>query len=720
MPGLSSVLDIGRWALFTSQSAIETAGNNIANVNTPGYSRRKVIIEEAPSIDFSPGQLGRGVRAKEIVREFDDFIEKQYLNKYADEERWKSLHENLDSVQTVFKNEEGRGLSAALEKFWSAWQDLAQRPDDGSVRTALLGSTQNLLQTINIASTDLRRLQTQVNDFIQQDVDKANKLIEEISDINRQIIAHEIPGKNIPNELYDKRNKLMRELAQLMDINVMDHGGGNLLITTRAGHTLVDGVEHYRIAFESPQTFTTLSANSNFDGQIYFDGSDDYEYTFEVVQAGPVTDSKNSSPPPAELKISIDGGKTWLKDEDGNLITIPALDYNAKVHVPNSNIDIWFGDPNDPSTYSGSNDLQVGDRFEVIPKHGLYWYKTSSSKVNITPMILGNGTDNSRRLVGGTLTGEFNFRDNYVGEIREKFNEFARELVWEVNQRHSQGAGLKKFAEVTGTYTTTNTSVPLGSESSGLAFYDKLQKGNVEFYIYNKETDELITGPLTLDMDGTYADNVKSPFDPSTDSLEDIRDAINNDPRINTYLQASIIDGKLHLEAKSGYRVAFGTDSSGLLAALGINTFFEGTSAENIAINPVVNNNLDFINAGKVNGSGETNPGDNTTANSIAKLQYTQVEFTTKTEGTTHDTLQNYYNSLTAQVGAYTQRADYNQKFFESLTKDLDERQKEISGVNLDEEMSNLLKFQQAYTAAAKLITVSEQMMNTVLQMFVG
>ncbi len=714
MPGLGSVLDIGRWALFTSQTAIETAGNNIANVNTPGYSRRKVIIEEAPSIDFSPGQLGRGVRAKEIVREFDDFIEKQYLNKYSDQERWKALYENLDSVQTVFKNEEGSGLNAALAKFWSAWQDLAQNPADGSVRTALLGDTQNLLQTINIASSDLGRLQLQVNDFIKQDVDKANKLIDQIAEINREITAHEIPGQNIPNELYDQRNKLMRELAQLMDINVIDHGGGDLLITTRAGHTLVDGVEHYKIAFEEPQTFTTLTANSNFDGQIYFDGSDDYEYTFEVVQAGSVDGIT-----PAKLKISIDGGRTWLTDEDGNLITIEAHSYNSKVHVPNSNIDIWFGDPDNSSTYTGTNNLEVGDRFEVIPKQGLYWYKTSSSKVNITPMILGNGNDNTRRLVGGTITGEFNFRDNYAGQIKEKFNEMAKELIWEVNRRHSQGAGLKKFSEVTGTYRVNNTSVPLGSESSGLFFYDKLQKGNIEFYIYDKDTDQLVTGPLSLDMDGTYTDNVKTPFDPSTNSLEDVVDAINNDSRLNQYIQASIVDGKLQLTTQSGYRVAFGTDTSGLLAALGINTFFEGSNAQDIAVNPVVNNNLDFINAGSVNGAGETNPGDNTTANKIAQLQYEQVKFTTKTEGTTSSTIQNYYNSLTAKVGAYTQRADYNHKFFESLANDLDQRQKEISGVNLDEEMSNLLKFQQAYTAAAKLITVSEQMMNTLIQMVV-
>ena len=717
MPGLGSVLDIGKWALFASQSSIETAGNNIANVNTPNYSRRKVILEEAPSIDFFPGQLGTGVQAKEVVRIFDDFVEKQYLNKYSDQEKWRILYENLDSVQTLFKNEEDSGVSASLEQFWMSWQNLAQRPDDSSVRTALLGDTNNLIQAVNIVATDLDRVQIQINDSIQQDVNQANKLIQEIADVNRQITAHEIPGKNIPNELYDKRNKLMRDLAQLMDINVIDHGRGDLLITTRSGYTLVDGVEYYRIAFEGPQSFTTLTPSSDFDGQIYFSGSDEYEYTFEVVTEGYVRSDPSASDV-ARLKISIDGGQSWLTDENGNYITIPALTYDRKISVPNSDIDIWFGDPDDPSQYSGSNPLKVGDSFQIVPKHGLYWYKTSSSKVNITPMIMENGQDNTRRLVGGTLTGAFNFRDNYIGEIKEKFNEFTKELIWEVNRIHSQGAGLTKFGEVTGTYQVNNLNVALGSNSSGLFFYDKLQQGNIEFYIYNNTTGELETGPLFLDMDGDYTDNIRTNFDPSTHSLSDIVDAINNDPRLSAFMSASINDNKLVLKTTdSNYRIAFGQDTTGLLAALGINTFFEGENISNIAINPYVNQNINFISSGRVNGAGETNPGDNTTANSIAELQYKRISFTTKSEGTTFDTLEGYYNSLTAKVGSYTSTAEYNYNFFESLAKDLDARQKEVSGVNLDEEMSNLLKFQQAYTAAAKLITVSEQMMDTLIQM---
>lgn len=130
-----------------------------------------------------------------------------------------------------------------------------------------------------------------------------------------------------------------------------------------------------------------------------------------------------------------------------------------------------------------------------------------------------------------------------------------------------------------------------------------------------------------------------------------------------------------------------------------------------------MNNNTELINAAHVNGAGDVNPGDNQTANDVAALQYTAVDFNTSVEGETQQTLQEYYNGLSADVGIKVSKAGYNKNFYKSLEDDLKSRQESISGVNLDEEMSNLIKYQQMYTAAAKLITTSEQMMQTLVQM---
>lgn len=690
MGGITSVLNIGRWALFSSQSAIETTGNNISNVNTEGYSRREVLLEEAPSINYAPGQLGTGVRATQVIRHFNAFIEEQYTSKLSDQKRWETLSENLKTVESVFNDSDDSGLNKALSKFWGLWQDVGQRPEDESTRTALLGQTRNLLNTIHIADQDMTRLQRQMDDFIGQDVSEVNDILGQIADLNAKITANTVEGRNNPNKLLDDRNRLIRELSHKMDTKVIDNGVGDLIITTKAGHTLVDGPEHFRIAQEGPQAFQSLSADSDFDGQINFSGRSEYEFTFEVTTGGDVGGANA-----AELKVSIDGGQTWLKDDDGSDLTLSAHGEDSKITVPNSEVKIWFAD--------SSNQLRSGDTFTVMPKSGLYWYENSSSKMNVTPMVQGNGQDNERRVVGGTLAGEFMFRDAAIGEYREKLDAFTKGLVWEVNRIHSQGAGLEKLTEVTGTYRVDNSGEALGDYSSGLTFNTRLQQGSMSFYLYDEHTGELVSdSPQNVSLN------------PETESLEDLRNKITDDVE---NLSASIVNGALQIQATDGRAFAVGHDSTGVLAALGVNTYFQGSDSEDISLNSTVNNNLNFLNAGHVNGAGEVNQGDNTTALDIADLQYSEVQLSTKSEGTTTQTLQEYYSSLTSTVGSRTAEAQYNADFFKTLADDLDERQKEVSGVNLDEEMSNLIKYQQAYTAAAKLITTAEEMMQTLMRM---
>ena len=118
-----------------------------------------------------------------------------------------------------------------------------------------------------------------------------------------------------------------------------------------------------------------------------------------------------------------------------------------------------------------------------------------------------------------------------------------------------------------------------------------------------------------------------------------------------------------------------------------------------------------------MNGAGELNTGDNTTALAMYDLREIEVSISTVTEGTTRSTMLSYYNSLVGNVGTDTSRAKFNQNFYGTLANELDERQQQVSGVNLDEEMTDLIKYQASYTAAAKLITTADQMLQTILSL---
>jgi flagellar hook-associated protein 1 FlgK len=402
-----------------------------------------------------------------------------------------------------------------------------------------------------------------------------------------------------------------------------------------------------------------------------------------------------------KFSVSVDGGKTWMTNEEG----VSEFTYTDQPFLlPDGKGTLTF-----PNGTDGNVALQQGDSFTVLPNKSLFWYETTSSRINITPQIMPNGEDNERRLTGGTLAGYFQFRDASVGGYLEKLDAFSKSLAWEVNRLHSQGAGLDRFENVLGTYGMTNSALSLQS-GAGLAFGDKLESGNLMIGVYEKSTGALAQFSA-LDFNATLA-GVQN-FDPATHTLQNVITAINTS--FPGMLTASAPDNHLQITAADGYDFAFGSDSTGLLAALGINTFFDGSDARTLSLNNDVRSNTARINTGHINGAGEMNEGDNTTAKAIAALQSNAVTTRTVTEGTTRQTLGEYYSTLVAKAGSDTKTSKFNFEYQQALANDLKARQESVSGVNLDEEMTNLIKFQHAYTAAAKLITTAESMLEVLL-----
>lgn len=704
MTGIASMFNIGKKSLFANQAAIEVVGNNISNANTEGYSRQAVRFEDGYYISYTPGQLGTGVNAAEVIRYFDEFTEVMYNTKSSEQQRWQKLYENLQNVEMIFNESNAKGVNSALSAFWADWQTLATSPDNQSVRSALLGHASNLEQAIGVVYSDLQRLQSQTDDTIMAEVGEINKLLESIATLNGQITVTEETGKNNANGLRDERATLVRQLAEKIDIRYIDNGLGNVTITTQAGHTLVDGVSSFRLAFETVPSIPYLQSNSSdpvYNQLPTFSGESSSEYTVKILNTAAVPPA---SPTDDKLRfsVSVDGGKTWLVDETG----ASEFTYTGEAFLlPDGRGTLTFPDGTD-----GKVHLQAGDRFQVLPNKSLFWYETTSSKVNITPQIMPNGEDNERRLTGGTLAGYFQFRDSSVGGYLEKLDAFSKSLAWEVNRIHSQGSGLERFETVVGTYGVTNSALALQTEA-GLAFGDKLEGGSLMIGVYDKNSGAL-TQFSALDFSSVDPPGVQN-FNPKEHSLASVAAAIND--TFSGKLTASVLDNHLQITAADGHDFAFGSDSTGLLAALGINTFFDGSDARTLSLNNDVRSNTARINTGHINGAGEMNEGDNTTAAAIAALQSKAVTTRTVSEGPTRQTLGEYYSTLVAKAGSDTQASKFNYEYQQALANDLKSRQESVSGVNLDEEMTNLIKFQHAYTAAAKLITTAESMLEVLL-----
>ena len=691
MPGINSILNIGQGALFAEQAAIHVTGNNIANVNTPGYSRQAVRFEDNGYIDYVPGQIGLGTRAAEVIRYFDEFIEKSYVEKNGTASRWETQHGMLLNVDGLFNESNSTGLSALFSAFLNEWSDLSARPDDIPSREALLASAQSVANVIRQEQEYMHNLEVTTDNLIRQDVDKINLLLEKIANLNKQIKQHDEPGVNNANTLLDERDLLIRELSSHIDVNLLDRGSGDCTIMTAAGHTLVDNDVPFKLDFQGPKADKyPLTPGANIT-DIQFSGGSYNEYTVEIVTGGTTGDGVS------QFRVSLDGGKTWVSDKAGNELHFDCNDSANSVDVYGLGISFANGP------------LTAGDKYVVTPKSAVYWVTPTSNPINISPQIYADGTENPRRMSGGSLSGYLAFRDYNIGQYQEMLNNYAQSVIWEVNRLHSQGVGLEKNNLMQGEYKVQGDTIPLGADDSGLEFKKRLQAGNVNFYIYDQVSGQMVPGEFGPLNFGGGAN-----FDPATHSLTDVMDAINN--TYGTYLTASITNHQLTITSNAGYQFAVSDDTAGLMAGLGLNTFFSGDSSNTIGVNSALAIDLKKICAGAINGGYEGNEGDNATAKAIAALATKSVTVpgTSRTKSV-DGTLTGYYSTIVNEVGSDTATARFNGAMQRTMANDLDDRQQALAGVNLDEEMSNLIKFQNSYKAAAKLISTADQMFQTLL-----
>lgn len=682
---VNTLLGIGNSALFANQTALSVTGNNIANVDTEGYSRQSVRFDDLRPQDSRPGQIGQGVYAAEIYRNFNRFVENAYLNRFTQQQRWSEQSTILQSVQSIFNEANTDGISAQLATFFASWSKLAGKPEDEATRQNLLTQADNLAKLVRNANDTLSNVRHEMDDYINQSVEQVNTYLNSLRKLNKQISASYVEGVNTPNSLYDERDKLVRKISELIDVRVVDNGPRDFQLFTAAGQPLLQGEAEYSLRVAAPYYEKQCR---NFDGELTFSGSDAHEYTLEMLEGN-------------RFRVSLDGGQSWLRDKNGQIsvFDVPPAGESIKV----KNLEISFANADGSSAA-----LMPGDKFTIIPKTNVQWCSPTREPLNITPQSFDSGEDNPDRIGGGKLAAYFSVRDYHVGRYQDKLDAMTNTLIWEVNALHSQGSGLEALTNMQGTYGVDDINEPLGSPFSSLAYKDKLTSGSLSVYFYDAATGQSLDMGIPLTFSGPHGPN----FDPEHHTLQDVATAIN--ASYPGKLTASIQGGKLHVEAADGYTFRMGADSTGLMAALGLNTFFQGSEASDISLNPLLLKNPQYVNAHSVDGMSEGNEGDGIIAARIAQLATKDLTISTMWENS-NTSLTGYYASLVGLVGSETQTAMFNNSYNTSLAEDLDTQSASISGVNLDEEMTNLIKFQHSYTAAAKLITTADQMLETIL-----
>ena len=300
-------------------------------------------------------------------------------------------------------------------------------------------------------------------------------------------------------------------------------------------------------------------------------------------------------------------------------------------------------------------------------------------------------------LTGGELSGWLHVRDVDIVETKAFLNDLTKTIVGQVNLLSSQGAGLTLFSDVTGTYQNADDNTGLNDSNNTLPFKDLLTSGELEVWVYENGTRRSYT--VNIDPGRTL-----------TEVVGDINAVINpsGDPTVNP--MASIVDGnRLRISAGGDIKFAFGGDKSGLLAAMGINTFFDGYTASNVSVNSAITDDVGLIAAGRIADDGEHTLGDNSNALDLADLK--DVD----TMGNATQTFNESVIAWSVDLGSNIANLQDNRAFAEASKEELLNLRDQVSAVSLDEEMIKMIQFQRSYQMAAKMIGVADQMLETLL-----
>ncbi len=673
MVGLNSLFDIARTALATSQQALTVTGHNVSNVNTPGYSRQEAVLTERPPISGQPGMTGTGVQATSIRRYVDRFVDQQLTTSKQTLGRLSVSRDELFRLQNIFGDSNDQGIGAALSEFFQGLQDVSTSPGESSARSVLLARATQLASSLNHAASELTNAQQSLNFQISQTVTEINSLTAQLAELNGKIVTAEVTGQNA-NDLRDQRQLALNELAQRIDITSIESSTGGLTVFAARGQVVVEGDTHRNLA---------AVASADNDG------------LFEVGYStgGTRTVSLDQQITSGRLRALLDLRDTTVGGLQDQFDRIAATLSNAVnlIHRQGYGLDGSTGrdfftppavttqvDSNNQGTaaigseavtanslltfhdyevrFSSATTYAIVDTTTGATIRGNYTGTAISAPSSAGPFSVITGTNDTLTVsVDGVTSGTITLTGAASpGQSYTSGAALAQEVQAQINADATlQAAGLT----VSATFDTSTNRLVLTSNGTGTASAVNVTGGTARAGL------GLLSGTSTA-ASGTYSD-------PSTFIFDGISVRIVGTPA-----------------ADDVFRVNSYSDSAGSLAVSITNPASIAASSTRTGI-----------------------PGNNETLLQLVALQYQQ--FSSLNNNTLHDA----YRGTAAELGVSAQTADREQTAQEILRDQIETFRAQVSGVSLDEELVNLVKYQRGFEAAARLVRATDEMFDTLMSL---
>ena len=233
-------MSVALQAMLAQQSALEVVANNVANTNTPGYSREIPIMEESPPVLNGNNMVGTGVTMSSVESVRDNILDLRIQQETSQQSSLNSYVDSMNQVQALFNETQGTGLQTYLSNFFNSFQSLASDPTSSSLRQSVITAGQDLAGAFSQTSHDLATIQQGLDQSVVQTVQQVNQLTAQVANLNQQIQEVSNSGDN-PGSIEDQRDEALNNLSGLIDTAVVYSNDGTVSVTTTNGTSLVCG-----------------------------------------------------------------------------------------------------------------------------------------------------------------------------------------------------------------------------------------------------------------------------------------------------------------------------------------------------------------------------------------------------------------------------------------------------------------------------------------------
>lgn len=611
-------IEIGKRSLMAHSTQIQTAGHNISNADTEGYSRQRVIVKSfepiyRPDLERAmvPGQIGQGCDVESINRIKDELLESRIVEQKNVESYWETRDKYYSMIESVYNEPNDVSVRTNMDKFWQGWQELSTYPESDAARLAVVVRGQTLTNSIQQQYKSLRGIGDQINGDIEAVVKQVNDLSRQIASVNGEIVRSKGLGDN-PNDLMDRRDLLVEKLSSLINVTVTQKDPDEFMVHT--------------------------------DGQIIVQGS---------------------------LARQIE--------------TVGQLDNNGYGKL------MWSDTKLDAEFHGGT----LGALVELRDKD----IRTEIQSLNTMALNFADlVNDVHRNAIGKNNTTGLDFFVQH-------------DFVENVNGNYDRnGDGVEDTSYI---FRMTGTNALKMQEQIGLSGTMTINgaSGNIDVAYFSTDTVEDVINRIN-DSNG----EVKAYLD--RNSCLVLKATSSNGMENPDFVIRHVEDSGMFLTGYSGILQGSGADNAydfnranavDVLAGAQFAVSPVLNPSAYIEVNGLIQNDVSSVAAAFKNSQGFAEPSDGRAAVEMAAIRNTKIMIGSQR------TFDDYFADTITNVGLKGEQAQNQLATQNKIMDDLRDLRDSISGVNIDEELADIIKFQHGYNVAAKFISVQDDLLDTLI-----